>query len=445
MKKLLLASILFTVLILSLCSCKASRVINESSHTDKTSQEDDYNEVTTTELNTRNEDVLPNEKEGDSIFNTLFEATYQNQDQLLQLLNKDVPILVRVDDSTSFENMVNIEEMVKDSRRRVELGIDYYILPEVINEFDEGDFHYVIHKNGKAQAVKCLNFSPDITIPDEARGYPVAYVGNKLFEETGIKSVKFGRNITVIGAYSFQECHELEKVELSENLRIIGCVAFSCCEKLSEISLSDSLEFIGNSAFEQSGLRRVTIPSSTRIGTATFAETTHLRELTLENGINNIGSQAFAGSGIVDLSIPSSLTKIIDGTVFADCDALKRVEFAETMDEDTDICASMFEECSNLSDIKLPSNIVSIRGDAFRGCSSLKEIHIPASVRKINYGAFGECYFLSDVYFESPDCEGLEESGLVGQRRVIHAPKGGSIEEFCKKNLLLKFVATDNV
>lgn len=443
MKKALLMSVLFITLIFCLCACKGS---DELSNTEKGSQTDNYNETTATVLNTQAEEVLQTEREDDSIFDELFTATYQNQDELLQLLDKSVPTLVRITYNANFESTVKIEEMVKDSRRRVELGDDYYILPEVVDEFDEGDFRYVIHKNGNAQVVKCLNFSPDITIPDEARGYPVAYVGEDLFNKTAIKSIKFGRNITVIGAYAFEDCYELEKVQLPDNLRIIGSTAFSCCEKLSEISLPDSLELIGNCAFEQTGLEKVTIPSNVHeIGSWAFADNFNLSELKLENGVNGIKSQAFADTGIVDLYIPSSITKITDGTVFAECDKLKRVEFAETMDEDTDICPSMFEQCSNLSEIKFPSNIVTICGDAFRGCSSLKEIHIPASVRKINYGAFGECYFLSDVYFESPDCEGLEESGLIGQKRVIHAPKGGSVEDFYKRNLLLKFVVTDSV
>lgn len=318
-----------------------------------------------------------------------------------------------------------------------------YILPPIISNGNTDDFEYMIHKNGKVQLIKYTGKSTNIIIPDEIEGKAVAYLGDKLFIDSNIKSIKFGKNVETVGSHLFYMCRQLNSVILSDKTEYIFDEAFFLTESLKQILLPNSLKYIGSDAFEESGIEKITIPTNVKVGIAAFSRTACLKELVLENGINNIEGAAFSECGVDYVYIPSSLTKIIDGAAFANCNNLKKVEFAETMDEETVICASMFRGCRNLTDIRFPSNITVICGDAFRGCSSLKKISIPKSVRELGRGAFGECYNLTDIYFESPDCDGLEDSGIVGQRRTIHAPAGGSVEEFCNKQPLLTYILID--
>ena len=315
-----------------------------------------------------------------------------------------------------------------------------YILPPIISNGNTDDFEYMVHKNGKVQLIKYTGKSTNIIIPDEIEGKAVAYLGDKLFIDSNIKSIKFGKNVETVGSHLFYMCRQLNSVILSDKTEYIFDEAFFLTESLKQILLPNSLKYIGSDAFEESGIEKITIPTNVKVGIAAFSRTACLKELVLENGINNIEGAAFSECGVDYVYIPSSLTKIIDGAVFANCNNLKKVEFAETMDEETVICASMFRGCRNLTDIRFPSNITVICGDAFRGCSSLKKIFIPKSVRELGRGAFGECYNLTDIYFESPDCEGLEDSGIVGQSRTIYAPVGGNVEAFCNKHPMLTFI-----
>ena len=57
----------------------------------------------------------------------------------------------------------------------------------------------------------------------------------------------------------------------------------------------------------------------------------------------------------------------------------------------------MFNECTSLIEIKIPSNIKSIRNYAFNKCKSIKIIEIPSSVINIGQGAFSDCISLENV------------------------------------------------
>ncbi len=59
-----------------------------------------------------------------------------------------------------------------------------------------------------------------------------------------------------------------------------------------------------------------------------------------------------------------------------------------------------FDQCSELSSIKLGKNITNIEMAAFRDCYALKEIIIPASVKFIDFYAFDNCYGLEQIIVE---------------------------------------------
>lgn len=69
----------------------------------------------------------------------------------------------------------------------------------------------------------------------------------------------------------------------------------------------------------------------------------------------------------------------------------------------TEIRSGAFENCTELSDIELPSTLIYIGVSAFAKCSSLHTITIPRSVDNIDSGAFEGCRNLENVIFEDPD------------------------------------------
>lgn len=70
------------------------------------------------------------------------------------------------------------------------------------------------------------------------------------YYNAAIKKVVVGSGITVIGAYSFQNCYCLAEITLSDSVTIIGNYGFSSCTSLANINLPDSITSIGSYAFQ---------------------------------------------------------------------------------------------------------------------------------------------------------------------------------------------------
>ena len=92
-----------------------------------------------------------------------------------------------------------------------------------------------------------------------------------------------------------------------------------------------------------------------------------------------------------------------------------------------------FSDCSNLTNISIPSSVANIGDYAFSGCASLTSVTIPSSVASIGGGAFSGCSGLNrikvdngnSVYDSRNDCNAIIETAsntlIVGcQNTFIH-------------------------
>ena len=330
------------------------------------------------------------------------------------------------------------------------------ILPKVVKTGTEGVYDYAIHEDGYVQITKYNGEGGDVVIPEKIAGRPVAYIGNESFAECDsvehfeipedqykIKSVVIPNTVVSIGNNAFFGCRKLRNLKLGNNLFCIGAETFAFCESLQNVDFPTSLQYIGTSAFEGTGIIELKIHSNFKyLGWAAFANCKNLKRIQFEGGDIHIDHALIENSGVEELHIPANLNIQGNGVMFP-CKSLKRVKYAEKMDKDTVVYSAMYADCLNLEEIKFPSNITAIKSEAFTGCKKLKQIHIPKSVKSIGSWAFVECDSLRDVYFESKDCDGLDDTCIELKYRRIHAPSGGNIEEFCKNTLLLKFIPED--
>ena len=102
---------------------------------------------------------------------------------------------------------------------------------------------------------------------------------------------------------------------------------------------------------------------------------------------NFIGSTAIVTLGDSkyqgDIIIPASVT--YDGTTYSV----------------TSIGSSVFDGCTGLTSITIPSSVTSIGSSAFNGCTGLTSISIPESVTSIGYEAFRGCTGLTSIKVEA--------------------------------------------
>ena len=101
----------------------------------------------------------------------------------------------------------------------------------------------------------------------------------------------------------------------------------------------------------------------------------------------------------------------IDANAFSKCQ-LANIYFPE---EITIIGDQAFRDCSKLTSIALPDNLISIGSGAFSG-SGLTSIRIPGHVSRIPALAFANCSDLETVTLE----QGIE---IIDQRAFLHCPK----------------------
>ncbi|MGN0583971.1 MAG: leucine-rich repeat protein [Ruminococcus sp.] len=202
------------------------------------------------------------------------------------------------------------------------------------------------------------------------------------------------KQITSIGAYAFFGCcyedywtnFDEEKsvnIQLNEGLTSIGDYAFSNIMYLREMELPDSLLTLGKSAFSETSLESMTIPSKiTAIPDSLFKGCSNLETVILPEGITKIGEWAFYGTQMTSIQLPSTL-KTIDAHAF-EAFGGTTINIPDSVEY---IGEYAFANNGYMTSCKLPNSITKIEPYTFYDCE-LKSITIPEGVTEIGEGAF---------------------------------------------------------
>lgn len=124
--------------------------------------------------------------------------------------------------------------------------------------------------------------------------------------------------------------------------------------------------------------------------------------------------------------IPETITQINAG--LSGYKALRSVTLHEGV---TAIAKNAFQDCVNLSSIKLPSQLKFIGEQAFSGCKSLYSINIPKYISEVGDSAFAGCYNLAEVYNYSDYIKDMEigsdsYGGVAKYAKAIRTDNGSS-------------------
>ncbi len=211
-------------------------------------------------------------------------------------------------------------------------------------------------------------------------------------------------SVTAIGTAAFYECKALTTVSFAENSKVteIGTAAFFGCENLSSINLPEGLKTIQDAAFYAcENLSSINFPEGLEtIEEAAFAYCPKLESIDLPDGFVGLGKSAFMNSGLISVNLPTSVEDIYN-YVFMGCSSLKSINLPANL---TVIGAGAFSECTSLSSISFPDKLTYILTGAFSNCKGLTDIIIPASVQVIESDAFVGCANITDVYcYADPD------------------------------------------
>ncbi|MBE6786728.1 MAG: leucine-rich repeat domain-containing protein [Ruminococcaceae bacterium] len=260
----------------------------------------------------------------------------------------EMPSTVKTISNGAFKNSaltsVTVSNSVKEIAYYAFVGsteLQKVVLPSTLTSISYGAFE------------NCVNLT-DVNIPSALKK-----LETRAFKNSGILSANIPLGVKEIGAEAF--CgSDLEEVTLSEGLVAIGAAAFER-SNITEVDLPDSLENIDAYAFYETNIKDIKFgPNLFEIGKLAFFDT-KLEDVTIPDNVLMIGDGAFANTLIKNLKLSQNATYLSEGA-FYNTD----IQSVDIPDSVTDIAYRCFEDCENLMNIDLPSNLEAL-GYAFHG------------------------------------------------------------------------------
>jgi hypothetical protein len=139
-------------------------------------------------------------------------------------------------------------------------------------------------------------------------GPAVTYLGTvkQFYHRPDVTEVIIPYSFKEISFDAFRGCINLTKLKFGEEgehheIKVIGEGAFFDCHDLNEIRLPEGLEEIAESAFYNSGVAKLDLPSTVKvIGDRAFYNCKNLTEVIVPPGLTSIGKFAFADCPLLE-------------------------------------------------------------------------------------------------------------------------------------------------
>ena len=236
--------------------------------------------------------------------------------------------------------------------------------------------------------------------------------------------------IKIIGSNAFMSCQGLQSVFIPESITSLQSFSFANCTRLNSVTiggpnciLSDKISIAGNAFTGCLSLKSIHLNknfSFTDLNNSPFKNLNSLTTLFIGNGILSLPDYSFAGcSGLKNLQLGQNNNVVnnllsISVTSFSGCANLTTLELNKNIniigykspflkistlwvgDSVTFIPDYCFQECSNLSTVRLPPSVKTIGNYAFYSCSKLLSIEL-LGVQNIGTSAFGCCSSLASI------------------------------------------------
>ena len=305
---------------------------------------------------------------------------------------------------------------------------------------------------------------PSIILPSA-----VNYIGSYAFAKSGIKSIVFPSAITALSQYMCSECTSLSSVTIPSAITRLNDGVFSGCTNLITITYQGTMEqwynmYLSLTWRSNSTVRYVQctdgiidldvnniityyspykLPEAepgdnppytynSGIHVSAFTPTLLSSAHTFNNGVGTlrfssnvevVGNEAFYDcSGMTGVELPKT-NFVISGAAFNSCPSIQsivipgNVIFDPTSTLDGSVlfngCTSlsavsipshwtaignyMFQNCKSLTSYTIHNGVTEIGADAFAYCDNLVSVIIPSTVTKIGSGAFEECISLVSI------------------------------------------------
>ena len=140
----------------------------------------------------------------------------------------------------------------------------------------------------------------------------VIAIGEGAFAFNRLAAVTIPDSVTSIGAFAFENNHQLASVIIPDSVTSIGVAAFRLGD-LTSITIPDSITVIEQAAFSNNRLANVVIPDSVTVIEHAAFTGNQLTSVTFGNNVTIIGTTAFQSNPLTSIVIPDSVTTIGGG------------------------------------------------------------------------------------------------------------------------------------
>ena len=234
----------------------------------------------------------------------------------------------------------------------------------------------------------------------------ISSIGNYAFAYSNLKTINIPESITTIGYYAFTNCENISEISIPRSVSIIDEGLFENCRSLVKVNLPDTITSIGEYAFyDCKAIEEIELPTSvTEINESAFEGCKNLKKIIIPKSVSYIGSYAFDDC--------DNLTIYCNVKSYANRYAVKnKIEyiFLEAsyaveggniyFNKDTgEIVAADAEITRAVIPDKIENIAVTAIGElAFDGCALLEYVSLPNTVKEIKWGAFWECTELTSI------------------------------------------------
>lgn len=266
----------------------------------------------------------------------------------------------------------------------------------------------------------------------------------------GLQTVSFAEGVRRIPIRCFEDCDELHKVDFPLSLERIESRAFRYCVSLSHVKFRAGLVRIADNAFRECNeLRTVDFDEASQllkiydqgfgkcyslsvvdlskalglryIGQYAFTECLSLQSVVCPPSLRMIEGHAFCGCANLVRINTGMVTRMGEG-VFMGCRLLLSLDLRSLIN--AEVPDKLCYECSELSQVDFPPDLVEIGIEAFKCCRKLESVHFVggSGTLRIRSGVFSQCVGLRRVTLQTVKM--ISDNAFEGcsQLQVVRAP-----------------------
>jgi hypothetical protein len=217
------------------------------------------------------------------------------------------------------------------------------------------------------------------------------------FNNDKITSVKIPKSLTEIGGQAFGKCSSIERVDISDLLSWIA-IDFYWSSTVTDCKNSNPAAKSGGKLYLNGELiTSLNLKDGENIRGSAFCNNADIKSLIV--GAVSIGVCAFYESGLETIDITKATA--LESYAFSGCKNLTSINLNGTTFNT--LKTAVFRNCSALTNVTVPSNIVEIQSQCFDNCSSLTTARVGNGITKIATNAFTKCTALTDIYIDKPE------------------------------------------